>query len=192
MVDKYLRVFIIMAFVLTMSCTTKENDLGHALLEAETIDDAIVVAKKCERLEAKSLPIFVKTLDALSREKHRLNNYGKISVCLKSLHNLAEKGIYSRDEAVFLLLFIQGQEFITDTLVTAEILKTITGTDVGYDKEFVEKYTQNNESKRKQMIRGWEKAIEKKWKQGQNKRTTYFSKRGNSKFIQWSIYELLC
>lgn len=160
----YLKVLIIPMILLAMSCSAKEQDLSRALLEAETIDDAIGIAKKCEKLEAKSLPIFIKTLEALIDKEYRLDNYGKISVYLNSLHNLAKKSISSKDEAIFLLKFIQRQRLITDTLVTAEILKLITGTDVGYDKEFVEHYTQNDEGKRKQMIREWEKAIDKKWK----------------------------
>jgi hypothetical protein len=147
-----------------MSCSTNGQDLGRALLEAKTIDDAIGVAKKCEKLEAKSLLIFVKTLEVLIDKEYRLDNYGKISVCLNSLRNLANRGISSKEEAVFLLQFIQKQRLITDTLVTAEILTLITGTDVGYNKEFVEHYAPNDEGKRKQMIQEWEKAIENKWK----------------------------
>lgn len=145
-----------------LACSVKEQDCSRALLEAETIEDAIGIAKQCEKLEAKSLPIFVKTLDVLITEDLLVLNYGKIDVCLYSLSRLAGRGISSKEEAVFLLKFIQKQRLITDTLLTAEILKQITGVDVGYDKEFVEHYTKKDESKRKQMLREWGKAIEKK------------------------------
>jgi hypothetical protein len=160
---------VILAGLLLVSCNPTERDLNRALLEATTTDAAIGVAKKCEKLETKGLPIFIKTLDVLSGEQLRLDNYGKISVCLDSLRNLASKGISSKDEAEFLVQFIQKQRLITDTLVTAEILKSITGYDVGYDKKFIEHYTQDDESKRKQMIREWERAIEEKWKEASGK-----------------------
>ncbi len=153
--------FVVIILVFFVSCSN-EKDLGRKLIHADNTDEAIIYAKKIESFEEKGLPIFVEILNTLIDDQHRLNSYGKINICIDSLYNLAKKGIYSQYEAMALLKIIEVQKYIPDTLKTANILRIVTGIDVGYDEEFVKKYTAGDENQRIKMIQKWKVAITEK------------------------------
>ena len=157
-----LKIFVFISVIFFAACFDKGTDLGASFLNANTLDDSIVYADRIESLGVKALPIFVDVLDVLIKEEYRLDYYGKINICLNSLLDLAKKGIYSNQEGVALLNVIQKQRSINDTLKTADILKIITGVDLGYDKGFVKNYTVNDEKKRLQMINKWKRIINAK------------------------------
>ena len=156
----YFRLFLITMALLLTSCIDNEESLGSAMLKADTIDETIMYSKKLETFKEAALPVYIEIINILIVDEHKLNNYGKINVCLDSLLNLAKKGIHSKDETIALLNIIEKQRFINDTLKTAKILETITGIDVGYNENFVKKYSSESEDSRTKMLKSWREYLD--------------------------------
>lgn len=156
---KNIKTILILLTLVIASCSANNADLSHKLINASSIDEVITISKRIEKEGKDALPIFINIIKKLINNEHKLTNYGKINICLNSLHNLAQNGIYSNEEGQALIGVIKKQRLITDTLKTAEILKIVTGVDVGYDEAFVNSYTENDEGKRIKMIEKWEHSL---------------------------------
>lgn len=76
--------------------------------------------------------------------------------CAFYLRELARAGIHSVDEVPILLRQFQiWPVHYKSTQFSAETLQIITGLDVGYNEEFVDNYTEADESERLQMLATW-------------------------------------
>lgn len=153
---------IVIFLVLLSACNNKEENLNTVILHAGSTDEAIMHAKKIEKHKSDALPIFVNNIVELQKESYKVINHGKIDICLDSLLKLAKDGIYSKEEGLALIEIIQKQISIQRTLKTAEILKLITGVDVGYNQNFVENYSADKEQLRVEMINKWKEKLENK------------------------------
>ena len=152
-------IVLTLSVILMISCST-EKDYGRALLNADNIEDAAIYATKLEKFGKNAIPVFIKDLKLLMDNQYSVNDYGKIHICLNSLSNLAQKGIYSKDEVNALLQILEKQVYLEDTIITAKLIKLITGIDIGYNESFIRNYTPDKEDERIHLIHQWRKAIE--------------------------------
>ncbi|MEW6678723.1 MAG: hypothetical protein AB1421_12455 [Pseudomonadota bacterium] len=139
----------ISAWVYISSVTTED------LLRADDMAEFNRYASIVSLRGAKAIPIFLDVLDDSLKKRYSVFNYGKINSSISHLYNLANRGITDVRSVPVLIRVIDEQIFIKDTLPTAEILYVITGVGSGYDKKFVETYTEKDEKVRQEMIGKW-------------------------------------
>jgi hypothetical protein len=137
------------------ACIDSE-ELSAQFINAGTTNEALAYAKKAQGLNYDGIPIFLSVLkDGLGKE-YSVLSYGKTNISLKSLHTMAVNGIFISDEVPVLLEVIKRQPSVEDTLVTEDILKIVTGIDVGYNGDFIKNYSAADEPKRQEMLKLWE------------------------------------
>ena len=142
-IKKYMIVCLL--FSLSVGACTRladVNTLGERLSEAENIDEMWQIASELKSRGKKGIPGLLYALSSVSeKDRWAVIEYGRINVCITTLHDLANAGIYIDDEVPVLIRTIGIQIHMPDTFVTAETLRIITGVDPGYSKEFVEAYS---------------------------------------------------
>lgn len=105
----------------------------------------------------------LKILEKSLQNPYNATDYSTANLSINYIYKLVSSGMkYDKKEvAETLIMAINKQIYMTDTLTTAKTLQIVTGVDVGYNKEFVETYTENEEPKRQGMILKWKESIEK-------------------------------
>lgn len=137
------------AWIYIGSVTTED------LLRADDMEEFNRYASVVSLRGAKAIPIFLDVLDDSLKTKYSVFSYGKVNSTISHLHDLADKGITDVQSVPVLIRVIDAQIAVKDTLPTADLLKALTGVDVGYDRKFVETYTEQDEKKRQEMISKW-------------------------------------
>lgn len=151
-----MRKFLASALVaLLVACTPPAGELSDRLIASDDLQESAALIAKV-RGQGEAIPILLKVLSREVSNRHSALEIGKTNLCLKELHTLALRGNHRIDEVPVLLKVIREQTAIQDTLVTAEILKAVTGLDVGYSKEFVERYQAQDEPERLRRVQMWE------------------------------------
>jgi hypothetical protein len=144
-----LAVLALSAWIYIASVTTED------LLRADDMEEFNRYASIVSWRGAKAIPIFLDVLDDSLKTKYSVFSYGKVNSTISHLHDLAGKGITDVRSVPVLIRVIDAQIAVKDTLPTADLLKALTGVDVGYDKKFVETYAEQDEKRRQEMIGKW-------------------------------------
>jgi hypothetical protein len=158
---KILRIGILLAFyLLLVSCDDIKTQSREKYLSAETIEDAQIEAEKVRELGAEGIPIFLEAIEKHIDSQDSLLSYGILLLSIKQLDILARNDVYSKKSVPVLVRVLKTQKSITDSLITANIIRIITGLDVGYNESFVKDYKSLDEIKRLNMISKWENYVE--------------------------------
>lgn len=130
-------------------CHASKNDesLIQQLYSGNT-EEMHYVAQKFGLLGRDGIPILLEALSKSLENTFVLSNYARSNICISTLHSLAQDQIFIEDEVPVLIDALIKQASIEDTYLTAGTLRLITGVDTGYTKEFIEKYSTDNETER--------------------------------------------
>ena len=150
--------FFCFAFV---SCGDRKERVRQNFLNAETVENTQLEAVKVCELGLEGIPIFIEAIKKNIHSQDSLLGYGKLLISIRQLHMMAKKGVHSEKSVPVLLKVLKSQRSISDSLITAEAIRIITGLDVGYDEEFVRSYKLSDEPSRLEMISKWEDYIKK-------------------------------
>jgi hypothetical protein len=134
------------------------NTLGERLSETENTDEMLQLAVELKLRGKKGIPGLLSALSSVSeQDRWAVVEYGRISVCIKTLHELAVEGVYTAEEVPILIRTFEIQTYMPDTYVTADTLRIITGVDPGYSIEFVKSYSgsETDEKARVGKIEKW-------------------------------------
>jgi hypothetical protein len=138
-----------------LACTESREDLTASLKQTTDVEQAAHISAKVRRLEADGIPIFLAVLSRDVSDRFSLLERAKDNVCLEHLRDLARQGIHDAAEVPILLRVMDRQIAIDDTIVPAETIRIITGLDVGYDEKFIDRYEEQDEPARQQMLDRW-------------------------------------
>jgi len=131
---------LVLAFSTTCSTETLDS-LKNRLSHTDNTDEMWQVAEEIKSKGKDGIPVFLSVLSSIKKsDKSVVLEYGRINVCLSSLYDLAKEGKFIIDEVPILIETFDKQLHISDTLITAEILRIITGVDPDYSDEFVKQY----------------------------------------------------
>ena len=132
------------------------EELVGTMIMAEDTEEFNLAAGEAAELQEKAIPLFLAVLKQHDIVKGSVLEYAKTNGSVYHLRELARRGIYSVDEVPVLLYVIEERQiYAPDTVGTAEILRIITGLDVGYSKEFAEQYKAEDEPERLRKIGIW-------------------------------------
>ena len=137
-----------------------ENTLGAELSKAENVEEMWQLAAEFKSRGKQGIPGLLHALSSVSeQDRWAVAEYGRINVCITTLHELAKSGVYTDDEVPVLIRTIEIQIYMPDTFVTAEILRIITGVDPGYSKDFVNSFSgsETDKKNREAKISEWKK-----------------------------------
>lgn len=140
---KYGIVWLLLALAAN-ACTRPAdvNTLGERLSETENTDEMLQLAVELKSRGKKGIPGLLRALASVSeQDRWALVEYGRINVCIKTLHELAAEGVYTAEEVPILIRTLEIQTYMPDTYVTADTLRIITGVNPGYSIEFVKSYS---------------------------------------------------
>ena len=141
------------------ACSDSKQEIKQRLLTSSDAEESAIYAKKVRELGLQGIPIFNEVISSSIENQDNLSNYAKLMLSVKHLHDLAKEGVYSESSVPILLDLLEKQRSIADSLITAEVVQTITGLDVGYNIDFVNSYTPSDEPKRKEMISKWRSSV---------------------------------
>jgi hypothetical protein len=156
---KYIYISTMIITWFCFACSDSKNEIKKGLIGSTNADRYLIYANKARKLGLEGVHIFNEAISSNIQNQDSLANYSKLMISLKYLRGMAEEGIYSIDSIPILLEVIENQRSIADSLITAEIIKIITGIDVGYDFDFVNSYTPSHEPMRKDMILKWRSLV---------------------------------
>src|SRR5262245_31114391 len=123
------------------------------MILAENIEEFVFRANEASTLEDKAIPIYLAVLNRHVEIRGSPLEMDKCYWCVFHLHELARKGIYSVDEIPVLLREFQIWPAVDKSnLLAADTFQIITGIDVGYNEQFIDKYTDADEPNRLQML----------------------------------------
>jgi hypothetical protein len=125
------------------------------LLRADDMEEFNRYASIAGTRGEKAIPMFLEVLDDSLRTKYSVLSYGKMNSSISHLHAFATEGTTDVRSVPVLIRALEEQPAMEDTFVTADTLRMITGLDVGYDSDFVSRYTSEDEGKRREMIAKW-------------------------------------
>ena len=141
------------------ACSDSQHEIKQRIKASSDAEESAIYAKKIRELGLQGIPIFNEVISSSLENQDNLSNYAKLMLSVKHLHDLAKEGIYSESSVPILLDVLEKQRSIADSLITAEVVQTITGIDVGYNIDFVKSYTPSDEPKRKEMILKWRSSV---------------------------------
>jgi len=158
-IQRYL-VFWLLLSVAISACSipVDENTLGAELSKAENVEEMWQLAAELKSRGKQGIPGLLHALSSVSeQDRWSVAEYGRINVCITTLHELAKTGVYTDDEVPVLIRTIEIQLYMPDTFVTAETLRIITRIDPGYSREFVESYSgsEADEKARREKVEKW-------------------------------------
>lgn len=163
---RHLKLFPVAALLLlSVACSDSAQKITEEFLATSSTDEMHVLARKARSLGKEGIPILLRVISVSMENQLRLDNYARLNISLRNLYDMAVDEIYTKDEVYFLVEVLSKQRVLDDTIVTAEIIKLITGVDVGYKEEFIKSYTPEDEQKRIEMISKWRSFL----KEGQGK-----------------------
>jgi hypothetical protein len=134
------------------------NTLGERLSETKNTDEMVQIAAELKSRGKQGIPGLLYALASLSEQNRwAVVEYGRIGVCIKTLHELATVGVYMEEAVPVLIQTIELQTYMPDTFVTADTLRIITGVDPGCSMEFVKSYlgSESDEKARREKIEKW-------------------------------------
>jgi hypothetical protein len=152
-------IFTIFVCLFCSACSASEQEIRQRLLTSSDAEESAIYAKKVRELGLQGIPIFNEVISSSIDNQDNLDSYAKLMLSLKQLHGMAMEGVYSESSVPVLLDVLEKQRSIADSLIAAEVVKIITGLDVGYDLNFVKAYTPSEEPKRKKMILAWRSSV---------------------------------
>lgn len=151
------RVYVLsLTLVLAAGCASSPSELSASLVASTDLQESATLVEQTRKFGGEAIPILLIALDRNVSKKHSVLEIGKTNLCVLELKRLALAGIHRSEEVPILLKVIREQVTVQDTLATAEILKIITSVDPGYDKAFVEHYSEKDEAERILKIQKWE------------------------------------
>ncbi len=158
-----LAVLFLFFCALSEGCHASKNDesIVQRLYSGNT-EEMHDAAQKIALLGKDGIPILLEALSKSLENTFVLSNYARSNICISTLHSLAKDQIFIEDEVPVLIDALKKQASMEDTYLTAETLRIITGVDTGYSKEFIEKYSTDNEPERLKKIMMWQKWWDKK------------------------------
>ena len=153
-------IFWLLFFLAAAACTRLAgvNTLGERLSATENTDEMLRLAAELKSRGKNGVPGLLRALSSVSeKDRWAVVEYGRINVCITTLHELAKAGAYTDDEVPVLIRTIEIQIYMPDTFITAETLRIITGVDPGYSREFVESYSgsEADEKVRREKVEKW-------------------------------------
>lgn len=101
-------------------------------------------------------------LDVLSNEIETAlvpTSMSRIGSATAALNHLAKDGIYTSESVPVLFQVIRRFPLVGETLIAAETVELISGTDVGYDDMFTEGVLLRTERERMALLDSWERML---------------------------------
>lgn len=143
-----------------MRKTVSDEDLKKTFIKTDNTDVMWECAGQLTAKGKDGIPILLDVLSSIRKEdRYSVIEYGRLAVCIVSLHKLAKDGQFTYESVPILIDAFEKQIDIAQTYITAETLRIITGVDPGYSKQFVDSYTASDEDERirQDKIAQWRK-----------------------------------
>jgi hypothetical protein len=152
-----MRAILFVAFVAMLGgCERSPEELVGSMILTDNIEEFVFRAEEASALGKKAIPVYLAVLNRHIDNPGSPLEIDKSYWCAFHLRELARAGIHSVDEVPILLRQFQIWPVSYKlTQLSAETLKIITGLDVGYDEQFIESYTEADETKRAKMLAKW-------------------------------------
>jgi len=150
--------FVVVAFTLAcmlVGCLPQRTVTLEELLQAEDMEEFNKYAIRAKSQGIDGIPLLLAIIDDSLESKYSVFSYGKLNTSIMHLHDLAADNVHTVESVPVLIRAIDEQIAITDTLVSADTLRMITGVNVGYDSDFVSTYKVDDEDQRQEMISAW-------------------------------------
>lgn len=140
------------------------NDAHAQFLKTDNTEEMWRYALRIEAEGTNGIPALLNALTNSLTPENRwsVTEYGRVYVCVTTLHELAKKGISTADEVPVMIFAIRNQTDVIQTFTTAETLRLITGVDPGYSQDFVKGYQEKDEPLRQSKIKQWEEWLTSK------------------------------
>ena len=135
---------------------SNESAVLAELRSTENIEDFQRILSRNRVGEEERLRLLLSVVEENLGNQENVVSYGKVNIALKELNLAAKSGMLSKDAIPTLLNALSNQLSIHDTIVTSETLLILTGLDTGYDQQFVQSYTVEDEPLRLEKIEKWQ------------------------------------